>query len=189
MKSWYKRYKKSNNSGDGWVYDESGERFWGSRGAGMLFVRNHPTLGWQMLLCKRVGWSQQGGTWSGTGGAIHPSEDPYEGAVRETKEELGFIPPHWIVNSYTWKAPGGSFTYTTFICQIDDMNWEPHGHVSDEVDAAYWVSLDKAIQMPLHSGFADMVEELGQSIYGKQKPQEGNGGENQEQAGNTEQPP
>lgn len=146
-----------------WNFDRSGKFFWGKRAAGLLFVRNHPKYGKQLLLCKRSAWTQQGGTWGTTGGALEPNEDPYQGAVRETIEEIGNIPPHKVINSFVWKANGGDFTYTTFICLIEDMKWK--GKSGYEISQTFWVNLEQSQQMPLHTGFAEMIASLNENLF------------------------
>lgn len=137
--------------------DESGKVFWGTRGSGLLFVRNHPTLGFQVLLVKRSPHVEQPGTFGVSGGAVEEGEDEFESAVRETQEEIGSVPPCHKINEYVWRNPGGSFTFKTFIMEVEDMNWMPKAF-NWEVTGAKWVTTKQMNSINLHPGFRDLVD-------------------------------
>lgn len=150
---------------EGFVEDESGEVFWGSRGSGILFVRSHPRFGSQLLLVLRSPHVEQPNTWGVSGGAVPRGEDNlFNSALRETLEELGSLPRKYKqIGQYTWQQPGGSFTYVTFIVLVLD-EWTPR-NFNWEVNDARWVSLDDAVGFDLHFGLSDLIENLGPSIY------------------------
>ena len=84
-----------NEDDEGFVEDESGRTFWGSQGAGCLFVRNHPEDGRQLLVVLRSSGVEEPNTWGTTGGAVPNGEtDLFSSALRETAEEVGSVPPH-----------------------------------------------------------------------------------------------
>lgn len=147
------------------VEDESGRIFWGSQGAGCLFVRNHPEEGWQLLIVLRSPDVMEPNTWGTTGGAVPKREtDLFSSALRETAEEVGSVPPHKSVTRYVWKAPGGSFTYTTFVLECTDLNWTPTDF-NWEASNAKWVTPEDARSLPLHFGLADLLGEMGDAIF------------------------
>ncbi len=150
---------------EGFMEDESGHTFWGSRGSGLLFVRSHPDHGWELLLVKRSPIVEEPNTWGTTGGAVPKDENNlFASAVRETREEIGGIPPYEAVRQYVWKALGGSFTYTTFILECTDMDWMP-SVFNWEATAAQWVSLKEAKSYELHFGLVSILKDLGESIF------------------------
>ena len=158
-------YHDYNEDDEGPVEDESGRTFWGSQGAGCLFVRNHPEDGWQLLAVLRSPDVEEPNTWGTTGGAVPKGEaDLLSSALRETVEEVGSVPPHRPVTSYVWRVPGGSFTYTTFILECTDPDWTPTDF-NWEAAGAEWVTPEKARSLPLHFGLADLLGALGDSVF------------------------
>lgn len=153
---------------EGFVPDESGHEFWGSRGSGLLFVRDHPEEGGQLLAVHRSSSVEEPDTWGTTGGAVPRGEtNDFASAVRETREEIGSIPRYRPVRQYVWKAPApGTFQYTTFILECLDMDWLPDAFNWEAQDAR-WVTLDKAASLDLHFGLADLLNKLGESVFPK----------------------
>lgn len=150
---------------EGFVEDESGREFWGSRGSGLLFVRNHPEHGRQMLIVKRSPEVEEPNTWGTTGGAVPQGEgNLFASAVRETREEIGGIPPYDPVRKYIWRAPGGTFAYTTFILECTDMDWLPSAFNWEATDAR-WVSPEDAASYDLHFGLQAILGDLGMSVF------------------------
>ena len=150
---------------EGFVEDESGHAFWGSKGSGILFVRNHPDEGQQLLAVKRSPAVEEPSTWGTTGGAVPKGEsNEFASAIRETREEIGSTPSYEPVTKYVWKAPGGTFTYTTFVLECTDMDWLPTVF-NWEADDAKWVSFDEAATLDLHFGLAALLGDLGPSIF------------------------
>jgi len=151
------------------IADESGRVFWGKKASGLLFVRNHPTLGFQVLLVKRSPHVEQPGTFGVAGGAVEEGEDEFESAVRETQEEIGGMPPCHKVGEYVWRNPGGSFTFKTFVMETEDLNWIPKAF-NWEVTGAKWVSMKQMGKMNLHPGLRDMVD--AGAVQGPEKSKE-----------------
>ena len=133
------------DSGDGFVTGADGSPRWGRHGAaGVLLVHDG-----HVFLAQRAVMTHNGGTWALPGGALHRHETPEEGAFREFVEEVGSLPPHRIVTSYT--AVDGTWSYTTVIAELDER-WEPT-RLSWETASASWVHLDEVESMALHPGF------------------------------------
>jgi len=150
---------------EGFVPDDSGHTFWGSRGSGCLFVRNHPEEGPQLLAVHRSPHVEEPNTWGTTGGAVPKGEQNiFASAIRETREEIGSIPRYSPVRKYVWKATGGTFTYTTFILECQDMDWLPDAFNWEAVDAK-WVSLEEAASLDLHFGLAAILSDLGEGVF------------------------
>ena len=57
------------------------------RGAGLLLVTTR-----HVLLLKRSATVGHPGTWGLAGGQLNPEEDPWSGALREVREEIGRVP-------------------------------------------------------------------------------------------------
>lgn len=96
-------------------------------GAGMLFK-----VGDRVLLLERSAAVIDPMQWGIPGGAIEEGEDKKEAAIRETREELGTLPPRYkITGIHTYKTEG--FTFYTFIAEVGEgiaskwhprLNWE-----------------------------------------------------------------
>lgn len=159
--------------GDQTFEDVDGEVYWGRRGSGILFVRNHPEAGWQLLVTLRshlVDFEQE--TWGVPGGAVPEDDDSFESAVRETQEEIGSFPSQYrVIDEYVWQAPNGTFTYTTYVVEVLDLSWEEYT-LNWEVSDAQWVSMDSAHQLELHPGFSEMLTSMGGQIFGDRNQQD-----------------
>ena len=95
---------------------------WGNAGSGILF-----TTGRRILLLHRSPDVLEPGTWGIPGGAVPQSDDGsfmdfYESAKKETKEELGSVPAHTVVDEYVYEEEG--FIYTTYIAKVSEKDAE-----------------------------------------------------------------
>ena len=106
-------------SGDGFVRCSDGRTRWGVYGAaGVVFVVRElqDTV---VMMQRRSPFSHEGGTWSCAGGAIDEGEDPYEAAMREAEEEIGWPPKSCrLIGQYVF-APATDWTYTTVVVEVD----------------------------------------------------------------------
>ncbi len=138
-------------SGDGFVRCSDGHVRWGRYGAaGVVFVavdRGVP----RMLLQLRSAWSHEGGTWSCPGGALHRDERPFDGALREAGEEIGYPPDGARLIGEHVFAPATDWTYTTVVVQVDG----PFGAALNfETETVEWLTVEQVDRRPMHPGFA-----------------------------------
>lgn len=76
------------------------------------------------------------------GGMIEPGEEDEIAAIRETQEELGFIPDVHIIDRDVYRS--GDSEYVTFLAEMDGPDaarWIPT--LNWENDAWAWVALDE----------------------------------------------
>jgi len=134
------------------------------RGAGILFVRNHPELGSQILLLLRSPRSKHGNTWGVPGGKSEPGESLHGTAIRETIEEAGEVPAHRAIGSHDYSDPEGHLRFRTFIYKLLDADWEPT--LNWEHSDAKWFSLQEAGELDLHFCIKQLVDDLGDGVFG-----------------------
>ena len=145
---------ESVESGDGWVFDDSGTRYWGLFGAAGL-VAFDPQKG--VLLQHRVEWSHHGGTWGVPGGARHKSETAVDAALRESREEAA-VPPDALTVLFEHRFELGFWSYTTVVASVHASF---DARVTDpESNELRWVPLDQVEALPLHPGFAGSWPEI-----------------------------
>jgi 8-oxo-dGTP diphosphatase len=148
--------------GDGWVFSDSGGRFWGRHGAAGLLLRAPRSDGSAaVLLQHRAPWSHQGGTWGLPGGARDSHETPEQAAVREAHEEAGLpadlLTVRTTVVTAEVSSAGGSWTYTTVIADApEELRTVPNRESAE----LRWVGEDEVDTLPLHPGFAASWERL-----------------------------
>ena len=139
-------------SGDGFIRCSDGHVRWGVYGAaGVVFVWRDADNVDRVMLQLRSQFSHEGGTWSCAGGALDEGETPYQGALREASEEVGFAPDdHTVLGNYEF-VPATDWTYTTIVIQVG----APFGEsMNFETDAVMWTAVDAVSTLPLHAGFA-----------------------------------
>lgn len=119
-----------------------------SNAAGIAYLHNG-----RVLLVKRDPSSEQGGTWGFPGGHIEIGETPQQAAMRESVEEVGYLPmtPMSFVsddgNFVTYKISGEYFT--------PSLNREHTAH--------QWASLG-SLPQPLHPGVAETLHAIGATM-------------------------
>ncbi|GGF17898.1 NUDIX domain-containing protein [Subtercola lobariae] len=142
------------DSGDGWVEDGTGRKFWGRFGAAGLLAHD-PERG--ILLQHRANWSHFGGTWGLPGGAKHAGESSVDGAIREANEEAG-VPTSSLQLKFTSILDLGFWSYTTVVA---DVTGPFDALVADaESIEVRWVAVDEVATLPLHPGFEASWPEL-----------------------------
>lgn len=134
--------------GDAWVVGPDGTKYWGAFGAAGVVVL-HRTAG--VLLQHRAEWSHHGGTWGIPGGAIRQGEDAIAGALREADEEAG-VPASALTVRFTEVFDLGFWSYTTVVCEVDDVFEPVMGDAESE--ALAWIALEEVATFALHPGFA-----------------------------------
>lgn len=138
--------------GDGWVFDDDGQRYWGRHGAAGLLLTALTDDGVAVLLQHRAIWSHQGGTWGLPGGARDSHETVEEAAVREAFEEAGVHGDDLdVVDAVvTHRAPSG-WTYTTVLARAQSqIATTPNGESTE----LRWVPAVQVADLPLHPGLA-----------------------------------
>lgn len=141
----------SGRTGDGFMTCSDGRTRWGRFGAaGVVFVVQAAD-GPEVLVQLRSNRAHEGGTWSCPGGAIDEGETPFEGAWRESEEEVGPTPEPWRLLGEHVFEPATDWRYTTVVVEV------PHrfgASLNFETDDVAWVPLDEVTDRPLHAGFA-----------------------------------
>jgi 8-oxo-dGTP pyrophosphatase MutT (NUDIX family) len=144
--------------------------YWGSQGAGALL-----TTGERCLLLLRSSDVLDPGVWGVPGGAVRVDretgepEDLWSAARKEVEEEAGLNIDRVgrVVDTTVFKAPRGSFRYTTFIVYVPEawaaasrpsLNWE-----SDEYG---WFTKNEIERLPLHPGVTFTLSATNKVFHG-----------------------
>ncbi|MEA9986361.1 NUDIX hydrolase [Subtercola sp. RTI3] len=134
-------------SGDGWVEDGAGQKFWGRFGAAGLLVFDRER---GVLLQHRANWSHFGGTWGLPGGAKHENETPVQGAIREAHEEAG-VAVEALKLKFTFTLDLGFWSYTTVVVETT-APFDAAVADAESIEMR-WVPIDEIEALPLHPGF------------------------------------
>jgi 8-oxo-dGTP diphosphatase len=149
-------------SGDGWVEDGTGRKYWGRYGAAGLFLRHVDPDGtsWFLLAQRSERVHRGHGQWAIPGGAIDAHEAPLDAALREFDEEIGHLPGGWSLRGIHVVEPApGVWSYTT--CCLDVTSQPAYSAtLSPEHDAADWFTLEAMGGLPLFEPFADALPAL-----------------------------
>lgn len=138
--------------GDGWARCDQGHLHWGRFGAvGLLGYAGGPD-GVRLLLARRSGWGQHGGTWGPPGGARDSDEPPVAAALREAAEECD-LPPDGVKIQAMLLDDHGGWSYRTYVAQAAAQF--PVHPASPEITAARWVPAGEVASLRLHPGFAE----------------------------------
>ncbi|MGV1035233.1 MAG: NUDIX domain-containing protein [Microbacteriaceae bacterium] len=145
-------------SGDGWVEDSDGRRYWGLFGAaGLLAV----TPDQQVLMQHRAPFSHQGGTWALPGGARDAGESAQLGALREAHEEAG-VPAEAVEPWFEHLVDLGFWSYTTCVMRVV-AEFEPVINDPESLELR-WVPIEQVTELDLHPGFQASWPELRERI-------------------------
>ncbi|UFU07503.1 NUDIX domain-containing protein [Ruania halotolerans] len=105
-----------------------------------------------VLLQHRATWTHFGGTWGVPGGAIHPDESAWAGAVREASEEAG-VTATSVAPLATSVFTHPDWSYTTVLARaVGPLTARP---TDAESAAIEWVDLAAVPDLPLLPAFAD----------------------------------
>ena len=121
------------------------------QGAGCLFLCSDTN---RFLLIQRSETVSLPLTWCLPGGSVDAGETPVAAAVREAKEEIGFvIDPSRLKLIYTNETHAPRFRYFTYACIVPTeftviLNWESSGFT--------WCDLD-SLPSPLHWGVQQLL--------------------------------
>ena len=147
--------------------------FWGTAGAGILFVCEEDNTVFLMHRSRDV---EQPGTWGIPGGSVKgegfydsgmSAERPtdatfWKGAKKETKEECGDLPnmsKSDIIGYIDFVS--GSFIYRNFIVSLsleEKLEWTPTIELNWENDAYEWISFDDVDSYNLHFGVVYVLD-------------------------------
>ncbi len=112
------------------------------RSAGLLILS-----GKRVLLLKRSAGSRNPGRWGLPGGQRDGPEGAYANALRESREELGAVPPHLLVGEAAVQR--GARRYELFACRSSRAVRETWRPVLDhEHDAWRWATRKWCLQHP-----------------------------------------
>lgn len=127
---------------------------WTGKAAGIIFFCESTG---RILLVKRSGTGDAGGTWCILGGGVDPGEDWAEAALREALEEGGFIGEVELDHIDDNVDPRDGFTYRTYWGQVDH---EFNPILNDEHTEFKWVPYFGPKPQPLHPEFAKTLERM-----------------------------
>jgi len=124
---------------------KGGKRYWGKRGAGVVF-----TDGEKILLLRRAGGgaADHEGKWCIPGGKMEEGEQPLDTARRECKEEIGNFEGTRFAQ---FDEKDGHHVFTVYLFKVNkpfDVN------LSSEHDDSGWINLEDVRNLPLHPEFA-----------------------------------
>lgn len=126
---------------------KGGRRYWGDKGAGILF-----TDGTSILLLKRAkdgDSADYGETWGIPGGKTEKGEMPIETAVRETKEEAGSVEGTRFAQ---FDERDGRHVFTVFLYKVRS----PFKiKLSNEHTDSKWIDLADLKKFSLHPKFQE----------------------------------
>jgi 8-oxo-dGTP pyrophosphatase MutT (NUDIX family) len=88
---------------------------------------------WRFLLQQR-----SDGTWGMPGGTLHQGEDPWKGALRETTEELGKLPPLKQVRTFHHVEDDGQTQVYLYLCEVPYFHPALDGATPEETLGAAW---------------------------------------------------
>ena len=78
------------------------------------------------------------GAWGMPGGKLHVGEDPYQGAVRETTEEVGDLPPLHCVKTFHHVEDDGDTQVFLYLCETSYFIPAHNGDTPEETRGAAW---------------------------------------------------
>lgn len=139
---------------DGYITCALGHEHWGRAGAaGLLIVHTDDVGTYRFLLQHRAPAVHHGDTRSTPGGALQYDESAWDGAFREVREELTFL-PNGLSPGPTVVDDHGGWSYTTIVVHASSR-FTTAGTGWETGDAGYeWFTDEQMADLPLHHGFA-----------------------------------
>lgn len=145
--------RMANRDGNGWTRCAQGHRHWGRFGAaGMLACAPDQAGRDMVLLQRRTGWGNHGGTWGPPGGARDSHESAVAAALREAAEECA-IPADSVSVRGILRDDHGGWSYQTVLATAP-APFDAYSASSETSDVA-WVGVPQVAQLHLHPGFAE----------------------------------
>lgn len=116
----------------------------GYRAAALCLLR--PDDG-KVLLLRRAPGIAYAGWWAFPGGSVELGETEEQAALREAHEELGPLPPMWLVEEEepVWDERGPFWEIVTFLAVLAPgyLDWEPT--LNPEHDAWAWIEPEEPL--------------------------------------------
>jgi len=131
-----------------------GEKYWGRRGAGILF-----TDGKGVLLLKRSKKCDRAGQWGCPGGKAKEGETFLGTAQRETKEEIGHLPKGSRIGQVDTRD--GHHSFRTYVCTVPDRF---ECELSDEHDDYHWFPIEDLKHVQVHDKMKKIIGDLVEMI-------------------------
>jgi 8-oxo-dGTP diphosphatase len=142
-----------NRDGNGWTRCGRGHRHWGRFGAAGLLACAPDEAGQDLvLLQRRNGRGNHGGTWGPPGGARDSHESAVAAALREAAEECAVPPDAVSVRGILRDDHGGWSYQTVLVAAAAPFDAYP---ASSETSDVAWVPVPRVAQLALHPGFAE----------------------------------
>ena len=146
----------ANRDGNGWQGCGQGHRHWGRYGAAGLLVSapGQDRAGEQqtcVLLQRRSGWGNHGGTWGPPGGARDSHESVVAAALREAEEECA-VPAGAVRVRGIFRDDHGGWSYRTVIATAPRPF--PVRAMGSETSKVAWVPVEEVAALRLHPSFA-----------------------------------
>lgn len=137
---------------------KGGKRYWGDRGAGIVFTDGNSIL---LLRRKGGGAADYEGKWCIPGGKTEKGEQPLDTARRECKEEIGCVEGTRFAQ---FDEIDGQHRFTVYLFKVE----KPFKvSLSEEHDKFLWVDLKDITTLPLHPEFAKNVPYYQKAIHRK----------------------
>jgi 8-oxo-dGTP diphosphatase len=150
----------SEELGDGFIVLADGSRRWGRFGAAGLLLRHVDEAGTPFyFVARRSSRSHDGGTWGIPGGAMHRGELPFDAAMREFREEIGYDVAAGPVLE-TFEDNHGGWSYWTFLMEVTDRQ-EGQERLNWENDEARWVAAEALGELDLFVAFRTTLRHFG----------------------------
>jgi len=136
------------------LYTDPSGKYWGNRGAGVIFRAKDTG---RYLLAHRSKYVNEPNTWGVWGGKIDDeSETPKQAAMREVREEAGFRDDRYSIK-HLHQFKDGEFIFDTFLVEVDE-EFEPK--LDWETQDFGWFEKSK-FPSNLHFGLKPLLPKLG----------------------------
>lgn len=143
--------------------------FWGLKGSGIILIARDTR---RILLGLRSESVNEPHTWGNFGGAIGLSDhgeveeelEPLENAIKEMREEIGYVPNNLeIMDSYIYE--NGDFRYYNFLGFVEEEFDVSELELNWEVEEVRWYTFDEVTKLDnLHYGLETLLKHDSKNI-------------------------